>query len=209
MQHSLAFTPPKEAPRHLPPLDAERELYWLALTLVPGLGPRRGRQLIERFGDIRSAFGASREELEQCGLSGTLAQSIASGCTFDEAVEQQNRARALGVAIVPMEDPRYPAALREINEAPLVLFGRGNIGLLLEPSIAIVGTRRPSSYGKSVSERLSRDLSALGFIITSGMARGIDTYAHRGTLAAGGATIAVFGSGVDVIYPAENKALAD
>lgn len=189
--------------------DAETELYSLALTLIPGLGPRRGARLLQRFGSPRAIFEAHRRDLESCGLSGTLAQSIVSACTFDDAIMQQERARAFGAVLLPVGDSRYPAALREIPDPPLLLFARGRIELLEWLSIGVVGTRRPSTYGKAAAAKLTRELSELGLVVVSGMARGIDTIAHQNSIDGNGSTIAVFGCGVDVIYPAENRALAE
>ncbi len=191
-----------------PTLTHEEELHWLALRLVSGLGMRKAALLLERYRTPQAIFRASRSELEGHGLSGGVAQSIASGCTFDEAVDQHQKALASGAAIVPLADPRYPALLREIFDPPVLLFARGNTALLDSLQIAVVGTRRATPYGAAVSERLSFDLAQAGLTITSGMARGIDTAAHRGALEAGGNTIAVLGCGVDVIYPAENRPLA-
>lgn len=113
-----------------------------------------------------------------------------------------------GAVAVTIGDPRYPQALREIYDPPVLLFARGRIELLHSISLGVVGTRRPTPYGLAVAERLSADLAHAGMAIASGMARGIDTAAHKGALAAGGDTIAVFGCGIDVIYPSENKKLA-
>ncbi len=189
-------------------LDAETELYWLAMALVPGLGHRKGARLLEKFADVRCVFNASRADLEAAGLSGAVAQSIVSGCTFEEAYSQQERARAIGCQILPQCHPLYPSSLREVLDAPLILFALGNVDLLHDVNVAIVGTRRPTTYGKNVAEKLGRDLATLQVCVVSGMARGIDTHAHRGVLNAGGKTIAVFGCGVDHVYPAENRELS-
>ncbi|MEO8028223.1 MAG: DNA-processing protein DprA [Bryobacteraceae bacterium] len=190
-------------------LTADDELHWLALHMVRGLGDRKAVQLLERFRTPQLVFRSSRSELEAAGLAGSVAQTIASGCSFEEAVEQHERAKALGVAVIPVHDPRYPPLLREIYDPPLLLFARGRTEILQSPMIAIVGTRRPTPYGVAVADRFGRELAEAGLVVTSGMARGIDTSAHRGALASVGETIAVFGCGVDVIYPAENRKLAD
>ncbi len=189
-------------------VDQQTLLYWLALRLVPGLGARSAVRLLERFGTPEAVFSASRSELEQAGLSGSVAQSIASGCAFEEAVDQQQRLVRAGAELVPLRDPRYPPSLRKIFDPPVLLFAQGRVELLQRSMLAIVGTRRPTPYGVAVAERLSQDLARAGLVIVSGMARGIDTAAHRGALSAGGDTVAVFGCGLDVIYPAENRSLA-
>ena len=187
---------------------AEEELHWLAIGLVPGLGTRKAAQLIQHFRTPENIFRSSNAELEGLGLPGSIARSIASGCTFEDAADQQQRARDCGALVIPMSDPRYPARLREIYDPPVVLFVRGRAELLQSPMLGVVGTRRPTAYGTSAAEKLATDLALAGLTITSGMARGIDTAAHRGALGAGGGTVAVFGCGVDLVYPAENRKLA-
>ena len=190
------------------PIAPDEELYWLALRLVPGLGTRKANVLLERFRTPQAIFRASRTELEAAGLSGAIAQSVASGCVFEEAAEQQDKMRDTGAVLITMGDARYPEALRQIYDPPVVLFTRGDATLLNTLSLAVVGTRRPTPYGVAVAERFSGDLARAGLTIVSGMASGIDTSAHRGTLAASGKTIAVLGCGVDVVYPSENRKLA-
>ena len=191
-----------------PILSREQELYWLALKLVPGIGARTSGKLLERFRSPQAIFHASRTELEAAGVSGAVAQSIASGCTFEDAAAQQEKMAESGATMVTIGDPRYPKLLREIFDPPLLLFVRGSVELLQSLMLGVVGTRRPTPYGIAVSERLSGDLAHAGLTIVSGMARGIDTASHRGTLAAGGNTVAVLGCGVDVVYPSENRKLA-
>ena len=190
-------------------IQAEQELYWLALRLTPGLGTRRAHQLMETFRSAEAVFQASRGDLEDCGLPGSVAQSLASGCMFDEAVEQQNRLRATGARLITLNCADYPPLLREIFDPPVLLFARGRVELLAKAMFAVVGTRRPTPYGVAATERLSADLASAGLVIVSGMARGIDTAAHRGTLSVSGATVAVLGCGVDVVYPSENRKLSE
>ena len=183
-------------------------MHWLALRLVSGLGTRRSVQLIEAMRTPQCVFRASKSELEARGISPSVAQSIASGCSFEDAALQHEYLKEVGAALVPFSSPLYPERLRTIYDPPLVLFARGRIELLESLMIAVVGTRRPTAYGKAATERLSYDLAAAGLTIVSGMARGIDTSAHQAALKAGGKTIAVFGCGVDTVYPAENRKLA-
>ncbi|MGE5568527.1 MAG: DNA-processing protein DprA [Rhodospirillales bacterium] len=189
-------------------LTREEELDWLALTLVPGLGARTAGKLLARFRTPRAVLRASRTELEASGIAGSVAQSIASGCSYEDAAAQQEKMLQAGAVLVTLADPRYPARLKEIFDPPIVLFARGRAELLDSLCLGIVGTRRPTPYGLAVTERLSGDLARAGLTIVSGMARGVDTAAHRGALAAGGDTIAVLGCGVDVVYPSENRRLA-
>jgi DNA processing protein len=191
-----------------PRIDSEEELHWLALRLVPGLGTRRSGQLIKQFGAAEAVFRASVSELTAARIPGAVARTITSGCTFEEAALQHQKMLESGVTLVPIRDPRYPPLLREIHDPPIVLFARGRVELLQTLILGVVGTRRPTPYGAAVAARLSEDLARARLTIASGMARGIDTAAHRATLGTAGKTIAVFGCGVDRVYPAENRKLA-
>ncbi len=196
------------ATTQIPVISKEEELHWLALKLVPGLGTRRAYQIIERYRSPLALFRASRSELEANGLPGSIAQTIASGCTFDDAVDQHQKMLDCGASLIPIFDPRFPPLLREIFDPPILLFVRGRVDLLQSHMLAIVGTRRPTHYGVAVTERLAPELAQAGLTIVSGMARGIDTAAHQSVLTGQGDTIAVFGCGVDQLYPAENRKLA-
>ena len=189
-------------------LSEDEALHWLALRMTPGLGTRKAAQLIGIFRTPQAIFRASRSELEGAGLTPAVAQSVASGCGFEEAAGQYRSMRDFGAELVPIRAPLYPAALKEIYDPPPMLFVRGRIELLNSAMLAIVGTRRPTTYGTAAAGRLARDLTNAGLTISSGMARGIDTAAHRAVLDAGGNTVAVFGCGVDQVYPAENRKLA-
>jgi DNA processing protein len=190
-------------------ISAEEELHWLALRMVPGLGTLRSMRLIENWKSPLAVFRASASELEASGLSPAIARSIASGCSFEEAADQQGMLRETGARVISIQDPLYPQRLRNIYDPPLVLFARGRVELLESLGVALVGTRRPTPYGMAATERLSGDLVRAGLTVNSGMARGIDTTAHKAALAAGGDTIAVLGCGVDVLYPADNRRLFD
>jgi DNA processing protein len=184
-------------------------LQWLALALTPGLGPSRARRLVEHFSTVEAVFRASLTELEAVGLLAVSAQSIGTGKSLELAQEELGKATAADVSILSLDDPQYPARLREIYDPPLILYVRGSVEVLSHPGIAVVGTRHPTPYGSGMAERLAIDLSARGLTILSGMARGVDTAAHRGAIAAKGKTVAVFGTGVDVLYPKENTRLAE
>jgi DNA processing protein len=158
---------------------------------------------------VEAIFRASRSELEDAGLPGSVAQTISSGCTFEDAAEQQNKMRAAGARLITIASSEFPGLLREIYDPPVVLFARGDVGLLKRTLLGVVGTRRPTPYGMAAGERLSADLAAAGLVITSGMARGIDTAAHRGALSVKMPTVAVLGCGVDIVYPAENRRLSE
>jgi len=188
---------------------SSQALSWLALALTPGLGPTRARKLVEHFGSAEQVLRASLTELEAAGLMAVSAQSLGTSKSIELAHEELARAQAGGVAIIALGDVRYPARLREIYDPPLVLYVRGNVEALSQPGIAMVGTRHPTPYGTGMAERLGCDLSARGLIIISGLARGVDTASHRGAIAAKGKTIAILGTGIDVIYPKENSRLSD
>ena len=184
-------------------------LDWLALSLTPGLGPTKSKQLVERFGSAEAVFHASLTELEGAGILAVSAQAIATGKSGELAREEMARASAQGVTILSQDDLFYPTRLKEIYDPPLLLYVRGNAELLNKPGIAVIGTRHPTPYGSGMAERLSCDLAAQGLVIISGMARGVDTAGHRGAISAKGKTVAVFGTGVDVIYPKENSPLSE
>jgi len=190
-------------------LPATHVLEWLALSLTSGLGPTKARKLVEHFGSAEAVFHASLTELEGTGIKAVSAQSIATGKSAELAREEIARTSAAGVMIVSGEDAYYPARLKEIYDPPLVLYVRGDPEVLTRPGIAMVGTRHPTPYGSGMAERLACDLAGQGLVIISGMARGVDTASHRGAITAKGKTVAVLGTGVDVIYPKENSRLAE
>jgi DNA processing protein len=191
------------------PAAGGNALHWLALALTPGLGPTRTRKLAQHFGGIENVFRASLTELEAAGLPAHSAQSIATGKSLEMAQEELIRATTAGAQVVTLDDAAFPPLLRQIYDPPVALYIRGNVELLTRPGIAVVGTRHPTPYGIGMAERLAADLASRGLVITSGMARGVDSYAHRGALMAKGKTIAIFGTGIDVIYPRENKKIAE
>jgi DNA processing protein len=188
---------------------SESSLQWLALALTPGLGPTKARRVLEFFGSIQAVFRASLTELEAAGIWAVSAQSLGTGRSMELAQDEMGRAAGAGVTVVAFDDPAYPAELKQIYDPPLVLYVRGNVEAISQPGIAVVGTRHPTPYGTGMAERLACDLAARGLVIFSGMARGVDTAAHRGAITGKGRTVAVFGTGVDVVYPKENARLLD
>jgi len=161
------------------------------------------------LGGVERVFEASLTELEAAGLRAVSAQSIGTGRSLQLAEEEWARARGVGAEVVTLDDARYPQQLLEIYDPPIVLYVRGDAATLAEPGIAMVGTRHPTPYGLGMAERLGCDLAARGLIIFSGLARGIDSASHRAAVAARGRTVAVLGTGADVIYPRENAKLAE
>jgi DNA processing protein len=187
----------------------QNRLAWIALTLTPGLGPKRIIKAAQTLPDLSSLFRLSLTELESLNFPAPAAQFLFTGKARTEAEREVVRMSEQKGAILTYADEDYPAQLREIFDPPPVLWVLGDVKLLARPSIAIVGTRHPTPYGTGMAEVLARDLANRRMVILSGMARGIDTAAHRGALAAGGSTVAIWGTGVDVIYPKENKSLAE
>ena len=156
----------------------EETLHWIALHMVPGLGTISSLKLLKALKSPQQIFRSSASELEALGVSPAQARNLASGCSFDDALEQQQKALDAGAAVLSLHDSRYPQCLREIYDPPLVLFAIGNVNLLASHAIALVGTRRPTPYGVAAAERLAADLAKAGLTIVSGMAQGIDTAAQ-------------------------------
>ncbi len=194
-----------------PAASQETQLHWLALHLTPGLGARNAIRLVRIFGHPEAVFHASLHDLKIAlpQLRRAAAEAIHSGLSFEDAADELRLAANEGVAVVPFQDPRYPKLLKEIPDPPVLLYAKGNTDLLSRHTIGVVGTRRPTPYGRAVAEKLVKDLVAAGLTHASGMARGIDAAAHRGALLAGGASVAVLGTGVDIPYPRENRKLYD
>lgn len=209
MMTSASDSLARSSPLPLLAASSEALLAWLALVLTPGLGPRRILQAVETVGSAEALIHCSLTELEALRLPAEAVQFLGLGHGFTAAEQELAQAQAAGVGFVVYSEAAYPERLREIYDPPPVLWVRGDAGLLLRPSIAVVGTRQPTPYGAGMAEMLSRDLAANGLIIVSGMARGVDTVAHKGALEAGKPTVAIWGTGVDVIYPKENKSLAE
>lgn len=187
----------------------EKKLAWMALALTPGMGAARTRKTIERIGKAERVFEAGLTELEGSGMPANSAQFVFDGRARAEAEKEFERVAEAGGLVLTPDDEAYPDRLREIYDPPAVLWVRGDVEQLSRPGIAVVGTRHPSPYGAGMAEMLSRDLANRRLVIMSGMARGVDTAAHKGAIEAGGKTVAVWGTGIDVIYPKENKKLAE
>ncbi|HNW58868.1 MAG TPA: DNA-processing protein DprA [bacterium] len=181
----------------------------LSLWNTPGVGPQRLRSLIDRFGSGRAVYAASVRQLcEVEGVDQATAAKIKSHADLAAAEEQLRLAQSAGVTVLTFWDERYPAMLRPLYDPPMLLFVQGELEVLAGKAVAVVGTRAPSEYGQIIAQKLTRELVQRGLVIVSGLARGIDTIAHQETIAQGGKTVAVLGSGVDQIYPSENRRLA-
>lgn len=182
-------------------------LDWLRLALVPGVTPAMQRALVNTYGDPRTALAANRDEL-RLGLGEEAARALAAGpppALLDKTLRWLDTP---GNHVLALDDPRYPGMLRQIHDPPAVLYARGRLELLNTPAIAIVGSRNASPQGRRDARSFGEALSGAGLTIVSGLALGIDTAAHRGGLARGGSSVALVGTGIDVCYPRDNKALA-
>jgi DNA processing protein len=187
----------------------EDRLAWLALTLTPALGPKRILDAMLELGTPSLVFTLGLTQLEGLRFPAQSAQFIFDGKARRAAEEEWGKVAAQGATVVTYGCPEYPERLKEIYDPPPVLWVKGDTKLLSRPAIAVVGTRHPTPYGTGMAEMLSRDLAARRLLIVSGMARGIDSCAHKGALLARMPTVAVWGTGVDVVYPKENKKLAE
>src|SRR6202041_3532847 len=184
----------------------DQYLGWLALALTPGLGAGMAGKLLRAMRSPEAIFNASLTELESHRLPAAFAQVIHPRQPMSAAAKELARTQAAGIRLLTWDEPDYPQRLREIYDPPPLLYVPGNIELLNRHLISIVGSRRPIPYGNQMAEKLARDLAGRGLVIVSGLAGGLDSCAHKGALSsAGGATIGILGSGIDVVYPKENK----
>ena len=187
---------------------SQEQLAWIRLANVYRLGTQRFNALLERFGTAQAVWDAPPEEVE--AILGKAQNRVLQDARADDSLDRLLAALEKCAAVaVTREDIEYPALLREIPDAPPLLYVRGRTELNDLRAVAIVGSRNCSAYGSRMARRLGRELGETGVTIVSGFARGIDSFAHRGAIDAGGRTVAVFGSGVDVVYPPENLELAD
>ncbi len=181
--------------------------FWLAFNVFVGIGPQRFKLLLKYFGKAQKAYLAPEETWRKIGLNDKLVDNFLifrqrfNPQKFLEQVEKK------GIGILSLKDKSYPQPLREISDCPPILYIKGELRAQDSLAIAVVGTRKISSYGREVTEILTRDLVASGLTIVSGLARGVDSLAHRTAIETGGRTIAVLGCGVDLVYPPENKGL--
>jgi len=183
---------------------------YVAVNMMERIGPVRVRSLEAALGSVDAVMTASVDELMRAdGIGPEVARGIVHQRDAIDPEREIARARKLGCRLLTRPDSEYPESLAEIYAPPLALYVRGTIEKQDRHAIAIVGTRRPTHYGLTVADRLAYQLARVGFTVVSGLARGIDTAAHKGALKAGGRTLAVIGSAMDCLYPPENKPLAD
>jgi DNA processing protein len=187
---------------------ADELKYWVAFSGIPGIGRVRISRLREYFGSLQDAWKAPDARLQQAGLDSRTLDALVSLRPRISLAAEMEKLERYKVNVFIFEDPSYPSRLKEIYDYPPVLYVRGSLPAEDEPCLAIVGTRRPTVYGRQVTEEIVADLARSGITIVSGLARGVDSVAHRAALDAGGKTVAVFGSGLDIVYPGENAKLA-
>ncbi|HKX84504.1 MAG TPA: DNA-processing protein DprA, partial [Pyrinomonadaceae bacterium] len=183
---------------------------WIALNMTPGVGPRVATKLLEQFGSADGVFHARRTELESLRIRPETIDSIIAKEFHDKAENELDRVKELGGDILILDDGSYPPLLREIADPPITLYVRGDWqSCFALPGVGVIGSRQCSTYGVNASEMLSKDLASRGICVISGLARGIDTAAHKGAIRGQGKTIAVLGTGIDGVYPRENTRLVN
>jgi len=181
--------------------------YWIGFNMVRGIGPAKVQALLDHFGDLRLAWQATDDELRAAGLDSRALQSFLTARLELDLDAELARLERAGVRLITWHSPDYPELLKNVYHPPPVLYLRGALAPADAWAVAIVGTRRATAYGKEAARHLADSLARAGVTVVSGLARGIDAMAHQAAIEAGGRTIAVLGSGVDVAYPAENRRL--
>src|SRR5205823_10957789 len=180
----------------------------VALNMIEHVGPVRVRQLLERFGDAASILGASKQQLLQAkNIGEETAEAIANWETNVDLSAELSRIKEFGCRIVTQADTEYPELLRQIYDPPIVLYVKGELLAKDKNAVAMVGSRTTTHYGVEVARKLAYQLAYLGVTVVSGGARGIDSAAHQGALSAKGRTVAVLGTGINLIFPSENAVL--
>ncbi len=187
----------------------DERLFWIALNLVKGIGAVRFQMLVDHFGDARTAWEASPAALRSSGLSKKLVENLVQVRASVDLHSIEEQLEAQQITLLTWLDEGYPRRLKDINQPPPVVYVRGEVTPQDEWAVAVVGTRRITPYGRQVTEEVAAFLARNGVTVVSGLARGIDSTAHKAALNAGGRSIAVLGSGVDRIYPDENRELAE
>ncbi len=190
-------------------MDSDRDLqFWVGFHRISGVGPATMLALKEAFGSLKIAWEASPADLRSIGINASAAQNIAESRRGIDPAKELERIHQAGITALAIDHHDFPRLLREIPHAPALLYVRGELRAEDELAIAMVGTRKATAYGADMARRLAFDFGKSEVTVVSGLALGIDTVAHHAALDAGGRTIAVLGSGLDVIYPARNRKLA-
>jgi len=182
--------------------------YWTAFHRIPGIGRVRYQALLGRFGSLAEAWSAGPTDLRSAGLDDRVVRAIATERPNIDPDSELERLEKHGTRALTWNDDAYPALLKEIDDAPPVLYVRGDISSIDEWVVSVVGTRRPTPYGRQVAEEISYQLASHHISVVSGLARGVDAIAHRAAIQAGGKTVAVLACGLDIIYPPEHARLA-
>ena len=183
--------------------------YWVAFNLIKGIGAVRMQGLIAYFGDLESAWNADAADLIQAGLGLKVVERVVAARKSVNLEQVLEKIQAQNIKVLTWQDREYPPPLKEIDQPPPVLYARGEYLPDDLFAVAVVGTRKVTPYGRQVTEELSSFLASNGITVVSGLARGVDSIAHQAALKAGGRTIGVLGSGVDVIYPPEHAKLVE
>jgi len=184
--------------------------FWIALSDVPDIGPVTAKKLLAIYKKPEAVFKAPYKELANIrGIGPAKAKNIKGYSSWERIDNQLEKLDATGIKIITFSNKDYPETLKNIEDAPIALYIKGTIQKEDRYAVAVVGSRKYSPYGKLAAEKLSSELSSMGFTIVSGMARGIDTLAHTAAINSGGRSIAVLGSGIDVPYPPENRGLME
>ena len=202
LRHSFAIFPSRLC------MEISELKYWIAFNRVRRVGRARVAMLEAHFGSLSEAWGASSAQLQQAGLDRRTAATAARSRSRIDPDAEMERVQQAGVTALTWHDDGYPPRLKEIYDKPPVLYVKGEILPEDERSLAVVGTRRPTAYGREVARQVTSDLAQNGLTIVSGLAKGVDGIVHRAALEAGARTIAVMGSGLDVMYPREHGELA-
>ena len=190
-------------------MDRDELAYWVGFNVVSGIGPVRFRALRRHFPDLREAWEAEHGELRRAGLDQRAIASLLRARETLSLEEELDKIQRAGARAITWEDEEYPPRLQHIYAPPPVLYIKGRLRPEDEWALAVVGTRRPTPYGRAATRRLVESLARHGIAVVSGLAWGIDTEGHSAALSAGGRTIAVLGSGIDVIYPSEHRHIAE
>jgi DNA processing protein len=186
----------------------DQKAFWVGLSLVPGIGPAKFRRLIDGLGSPEAAWKARPAHLAEAGLDRRTIESLVATRSKIDLDREMQKLNQLSVKLLTLQEEGYPERLRNIADPPPILYLLGELLPEDDICVAIVGTRRATAYGRQAAERFAQGLAENKLTVTSGLARGIDTFAHRAALDAGGRTLAVLGSGLDIIYPGENRRLA-
>ncbi|HEY8768558.1 MAG TPA: DNA-processing protein DprA [Dehalococcoidia bacterium] len=188
--------------------NADEAKFWVAFSRIAGVGTKRYEAMLARFGSLAEAWRATRGELKEAGLDQRTVRQIADERPNIDPDTEWQRLETARLRAITWDDAAYPARLREIDDAPPLLYLKGELVTQDELAVAVVGTRRPTPYGRQVAEEMSYQLAGNLVTVVSGLARGIDGIAHRAALQAGGRTLAVLACGLDMVYPPEHKKLA-